>query len=85
MSVDVRSIIVEQFKQVAQEQDRRLAPLADDLALLDSGLDSLCLAILVANLDDELGIDPFGSGDDVAVPATIGDFVRLYEATAVRL
>ena len=31
----------------------------DDLVLLDSGLDSLCFAILVARLEDELGVDPF--------------------------
>ena len=48
-----------QFEQVAREQDKSLAPLADDLALLDSGLDSLCLAIIVARLEDALEIDPF--------------------------
>ena len=81
----IRTMILDQMANIAQQQHKTLKPLTDDLALLDSGLDSLCLAVLVANLDDELGIDPFGSGDDVAVPATIGDFVRLYEATAVRL
>jgi acyl carrier protein len=81
----IRTTILDQMANIAKQQHKTLQPLTDDLALLDSGLDSLCLAILVANLDDELGIDPFGSGDDVAVPATIGDFVRLYEATAVRL
>lgn len=80
----IRTMILDQMANIAQQQHKTLKPLTDDLALLDSGLDSLCLAVLVANLDDELGIDPFGSGDDVAVPATIGDFVRLYEATAVR-
>jgi len=80
----IRTTILDQMANIAKQQHKTLQPLTDDLALLDSGLDSLCLAILVANLDDELGIDPFGSGDDVAVPATIGDFVRLYEATAVR-
>ena len=81
----IRTMILDQMANIAQQQHKTLKPLTDDLALLDSGLDSLCLAVLVATLDDELGIDPFGSGDDVAVPATIGDFVRLYEATAVRL
>ena len=45
--------------------------------LLEPGLDSLCIALLVANLDDELGVDPFG--DDVEVPLTFGDLVRVYE------
>ena len=57
--MSVRSEVITQFKQVAKEQDKRLAPLADDLPLLDSGLDSLCFAIIVARLEDALGIDPF--------------------------
>jgi acyl carrier protein len=80
--VDVRSIIIEQFKQVAQEQDRRLAPLADDLALLDSGLDSLCFAIVVARLENTLGVDPFSDDEDARFPVTFGDFIRFYENAA---
>ena len=58
---------------------KTLAPLNDDLALLDSGLDSLGIAVLVARLEDRLGVDPFTSSDDVQFPVTIGDFVRAYE------
>ena len=47
-----------------------------------SGLDSLCIAILVANLEDELELDPFAAGDEVAIPVTLGDFIRLYENAA---
>jgi acyl carrier protein len=56
-----------------------LAPLSDDLALLDSGLDSLCIAIVVARLEDMLGVDPFGAIEDAHVLVTVGDFIRLYE------
>jgi acyl carrier protein len=80
--MDVRSEVVEQFKQVAQEQDRRLAPLTDDLALLDSGLDSLCFAIIVARLENALGVDPFSEDEDARFPVTFGDFVRFYENAA---
>lgn len=80
--MDVRSEVVEQFKQVAQEQDRRLAPLSDDLALLDSGLDSLCFAIIVARLENALGVDPFSEDEDARFPVTFGDFVRFYENAA---
>jgi hypothetical protein len=68
---------------IARQQRKTLKPVTDDLALIDSGLDSLCLAILVANLDDELGVDPFGAGDGVEVPKTVGEFVRLYEVAAM--
>ena len=79
----IRDTVIDQIKRVSTQQNKSLKPLTDDLPLLDSGLDSLCLAILVANLDDELGIDPFGSGDNVPIPVTVGDLVQLYEAAAV--
>jgi hypothetical protein len=49
---------------------------------MDSGLDSLCIAIIVARLDDELGSDPFSSAEEGALPVTIGDFIRIYENAA---
>jgi acyl carrier protein len=76
--MSVRTTITTQFQQVAQEQDRTLAPLSDDLKLVQSGLDSLSFAIVVARLEDVLGVDPFSASDAVA-PVTFGDFVRLYE------
>jgi acyl carrier protein len=80
--MDVRSEITAQFKQVAQEQDRRLAPLTDNLELLNSGLDSLCFAIIVARLESLLGLDPFSESEDARFPVTFGDFVNFYEHAA---
>lgn len=80
--MNVRSEVVTQFKQVAQEQGKRLAPLTDDLELLNSGLDSLCLAILVIRLEDALGVDPFTASEDALFPVTFGDFVSSYENAA---
>ena len=79
----VRATILTQMENIARQQRKTLKPVTDDLALIESGLDSLCLAILVANLDDELGVDPFGAGDGVDVPKTVGEFVRLYEVAAM--
>ena len=78
----VRSTIVSLFEDVAREQQRTLAPLSEDLKLLQSGLDSLSFAIIVARLEDSLGIDPFNATEAVAFPVTFGDFVRLYERHA---
>ena len=76
----VRSEIIAQFTQVAEEQNKHLASLTDDLRLLDSGLDSLCFAVVVARLEDTLGVDPFTSAaEDVPFPVTLGDFVKAYE------
>ncbi len=80
--MDVRSEITAQFKLVAQEQDRKLAPLTDNLELLDSGLDSLCFAIIVARLETLLGVDPFSDSEDARFPVTFGDFVNFYEHAA---
>jgi hypothetical protein len=77
--MDVRSEIISQFQQVAREQNRQLAPFNDDLELLDSGLDSLCFAIVVTRLEGSLGVDPFSASEDVTMPMTFGEFVRFYE------
>jgi aryl carrier-like protein len=82
LTMNVRTEIVTQFKRVAQEQGKRLAPLTDGLELLNSGLDSLSMAILVSRLEDSLGIDPFTASEDAQFPVTFGDFVNLYEHVA---
>ena len=81
--MSVRLKIVSEITRIADEQGKKLLPLNDDLVLLESGLDSLCFAILVARLEDSLDSDPFTAlDDDVGFPVTLGDFVRLYENTA---
>jgi acyl carrier protein len=77
--LSIRPEILAQINQVAAEQDKQLAPLSDDLPLLDSGLDSLCLAIIVARLEDTLGLDPFSTAEDIAFPVTLGEFIQFYE------
>lgn len=74
-----RLTIVTEIEQVAKEQNKTLRPLTDDLELLESGLDSLCFAILVARLEDRLGYDPFTMSDDVEFPVTLGEFIGVYE------
>jgi hypothetical protein len=76
----VRSTIELLFEQVARDQQRTMPPLSDDVQLLQSGLDSLSFAIIVARLEDSLGVDPFNSDEAIQFPVTFGDFVRLYEA-----
>ncbi len=75
----VRSKVESVILEVAAENGKSLPPLADDLPLFESGLDSLCLAVIVARLEDGLGVDPFSNSEDVVFPVTVGEFVRLYE------
>lgn len=78
MSVSIRERILSQFAQAAEEQDKTLATITDELPLMETGLDSLCFAMVVGRLEDELGFDPF-SATDVRFPVTVGDFIKFYE------
>jgi acyl carrier protein len=80
--MSVKATVTSQIQQIADDNKKSLPPLTDDLVLLDSGLDSLAIAILVARLEEELGFDPFTESDDVAYPVTLGDFIRFYEHAA---
>jgi hypothetical protein len=79
IGMSIRLTIVSQIEKVALEQRKTLAPLADDLPLLDSGLDSLCFAILITRLEDELAADPYSSSSQATLPKTFGEFVKFYE------
>ncbi len=78
----VKLTIVDVMNQIAREHGKMLSPLHDDLVLLESGLDSLGFAVLVARLEDKLGIDPFTAAEDAMFPLTFGDFVKVYEDAA---
>ena len=80
--MSIKLTIIAEMQRIADEQERTLAPLDDDMILLQSGLDSLGFAVLVARLEGELGIDPFTASDDVSFPVTLGDFVKAYENAA---
>ena len=80
--MNLRSTILSKFEEVAKSQQKGLAPVTDDLVLLESGLDSLCFAIIVASLEDELGVDPFSEAEEVYFPVTFGEFVRFYDNAA---
>jgi len=77
--MSVKLTIIEQMEQIAREHGKILPPLKEDLALADCGLDSLGFAVLVARLEDALGIDPFTAADDAIFPVTLGEFVKVYE------
>ena len=54
--------------------------LKDGLVLLETGLDSLGFALLVVELEEELGFDPFSLSTEAFYPQTFGEFVSFYEA-----
>lgn len=80
--MSIRLTVISLIQQIAEQQKKNPPPLTDDLVLLDSGLDSLAIAILVARLEETLGLDPFTESDDMSYPVTLGDFIRFYERAA---
>jgi acyl carrier protein len=76
-----RDAIVSTLVEVFVEEG--LAPpaeFADDIVLLESGLDSLGFAVLVTKLSDYLGFDPFVESNAPFYPTTLGEFIAFYDA-----
>ena len=75
-----RELIIELFNEALEATDSELSTeLQDDTVLLDSGLDSLGFAILVARLEEELGFDPFVEMEEAVYPTTFAEFVNIYD------
>ena len=76
----MEQIIREQFMAVLAEQGLRLkSELGPETVLLESGLDSLGFAILVARLEETLGCDPFAQAQQAFYPRTYREFVEIYQ------
>jgi acyl carrier protein len=71
------AVILSEMQKIASDQKIDHVRFTDDLPLKDTDFDSLCFAILVARLEDDLGVDPFVS--DVGFPVTLGDLIKFYE------
>jgi acyl carrier protein len=76
--IAANSLIKATFEQVAREQGKELPCLMDGMVLLDSGLDSLCLAVIISRLADDFGVDPFSADESFEFPVTLGAFIELY-------
>jgi hypothetical protein len=80
--MSIKLTVISEIERIAEQHQKKLAPLTDESILMNTGLDSLCFAVLVARLEDQLGVDPFSASDDITFPVTLGDFVRVYENAA---
>lgn len=77
----MRTIILNKFNEALDQTDsgKHFDEMSDNQLLLESGLDSLGFAILVALLEEELDLDPFQLMDEPVYPSTFGEFVAIYE------
>ncbi len=77
--MSMKSTIISEIERIAEAENKELPPLTEDLVLVNTGLDSLAIAILVTRLEETLGLDPFTESDEATYPVTLGDFIRCYE------
>lgn len=79
--MNLKETIKETYIEVLEQTGAKLLvpELSDDVILLESGLDSLGFAILVATLEEKLEFDPFTIMDKPVYPSTFGEFVTIYE------
>lgn len=81
----IRETIEAAFHSVLSEAGAQPSTkLNNNTILLESGLDSLGFAILVARLDEDLGYDPFSISSQAYYPTTFGEFVTFYEQNKPR-
>lgn len=77
--MNVEQIIRDSLEQVALMASCQLiADIKEETVLLQSGLDSLGFAMLVAQLEEDLGVDPFSQMQIAVYPRTFGEFVSIY-------
>ncbi len=76
-----REKIIDVFHEILEQNSLELLvdELNDDSVLLETGLDSLGFAILVAQLEIELDLDPFVLMEEPVYPNTFGEFVAIYD------
>ncbi|MBU3002098.1 acyl carrier protein [Paraglaciecola arctica] len=81
--MDLEQQIKQAMQQVAQLSDCTLVePIEADTLLLECGLDSLGYAMLVAQLEEDLGFDPFTELQIETYPSTFAQFVAIYQLAA---
>jgi acyl carrier protein len=80
----LRNTVIAAIERVLRDAGRRPPAIQDDTSFRDTiQLDSLDFAVIVVQLEQALGVDPFRAG---ARPVqTVGEFVALYaDAVAAR-
>jgi len=76
----MRSTIERAFVDAAKDMDINIDFNFDkDFKLLGGPVDSLFFAMVVSQLEDETGKDPFSDMGDAVYPTTFNEFVAIYQ------
>jgi acyl carrier protein len=76
----IRELLTEAIRNA--KSDSEVPIINDDTLLLQTGIDSLGFAVLVARLEISLGYDPFSMSTEAYYPRTFREFVSFYERYA---
>jgi aryl carrier-like protein len=78
--MEIAQTITSEFETLLRENGHESSiNLTPDTVLLQSGLDSLGFAILIARLEAKLDFDPFVIMSEPVYPTTLGEFIGIYE------
>ena len=79
--MNLHEILVDEFNAVFNEKNPGVLPpaLKPDTVLLQTGLDSLGLAIWIVRLELRLGYDPFQLSPEPFYPVNFGELFKFYE------
>ena len=81
--INLEQQIRQAMQQVAEISDCQLVePIESGTLLLECGLDSLGYAMLVAQLEEDLGFDPFTELEIDIYPSTFTEFLAIYQQCA---
>jgi acyl carrier protein len=86
MNAEVKDVIEKVIRRIAEERNLKLPELKDGTEIVDElGFSSMTFAGLVANLEEELGVDPF-QDEDVMITniRTIKDLCEAYTTCLAR-
>ncbi|CAM4024957.1 acyl carrier protein [Bordetella tumulicola] len=80
MDINTREQVERVVRMVAQEHGLEVTLISDDTAIVDElGFTSMMVATLIANLEEELGVDPFADEDVMITDVrTFGDLHSVY-------
>lgn len=82
MSTDIRNTILNVIRAVAEQRGLKLPEVKDGSEIVDElGFSSLTVAALIANLEEELGVDPFQDENTMITDIrTVSDLCKVYGA-----
>lgn len=76
---DIKNLLLKKINEsLADKGSNLLEEYPSKEVMLESDLDSMDIAVLIAELEDELGYDPFSSISEPIYPETFEEFLEIY-------